>query len=224
MTEYRECEIPEQNVTVPEEILEVDPTSLFIGEKVVIWKKSNPVTIKVSNKGEEVLFFKSIKLSGDVQADLTSVPQGIKAGSNITFPAWMVPKSVGTCSGSITIETIRNSKKVIDLFIEGLPVVDKEDEDNPENPDEPSESTGFKFFIESTFEDNSILSPKSTKTNTNIVLSPKGEASIVGSKYGSEFRGKYTVDLQFNNNRESEVASGEYSGIVSGKGNTSSGN
>lgn len=225
MTEYRECEIPEQNVTVPEEILEVDPTSLFIGEKVVIWKKSNPVTIKVSNKGEEVLFFKSIKLSGDVQADLTSVPQGIKAGQYIIFPAWMVPKSVGTCTGSITITTIRNSKKVIDLFIEGLPATNKkEDEDNPENPDEPSESTGFKYFIESTFEDNSILSPKSTKTKTNIVLSPKGEASITGSKYGSEFRGKYTVDLQFNNNRESEVASGEYSGIISGKGNTSSGN
>ncbi|MFR7882218.1 MAG: hypothetical protein ACLU5J_12705 [Christensenellales bacterium] len=173
MTEYRECEIPEQNIIVPEEILEVDPTSLFIEEKVVIWKKSNPVTIKVSNKGKEVLFFKSIKLSGDVQANLTSVPQGIKAGQYITFPAWMVPKSVGTCQGSITIETIRNSKKVIDLFIEGLPVVDKEDEDNPENPDQPSESTGFKYFVESTFEDNSILSPKSTKTNTNIVLSLK---------------------------------------------------
>lgn len=225
MTEYRECEIPEQNIIVPEEILEVDPTNLFIGEKVVIWKKSNSVTIKVSNKGEEVLFFKSIKLSGDVQADLTSVPQGIKAGQYITFPAWMVPKTIGTCQGSITIETIRDSKKVIDLFIEGLPATDKkEEEDNPENPDEPSESTEFKYFIESAFEDNSILSPKSTKTNTNIVLSPKGEASITGSKYGSEFRGKYTVDLQFNNNKESDVASGEYSGIMSGKGNTSSGN
>ena len=30
MTEYRECEIPEQNTIVPEEILEVDPTNLFI--------------------------------------------------------------------------------------------------------------------------------------------------------------------------------------------------
>ena len=68
-----------------------------------------------------------------------------------------------------------------------------------------------------------------TETNIDIALIPKGNGAITtqvadGTTTGGNKRGQFAVDLQFGReNSASQVASGNYSTIVGGYGNTASG-
>ncbi len=64
--------------------------------------------------------------------------------------------------------------------------------------------------------------------NTSIVLKPNGTGGIIasvpdGTATGGNARGQYAVELQLLTNNNTKIASGNYSGILSGYSNTASG-
>jgi hypothetical protein len=65
-------------------------------------------------------------------------------------------------------------------------------------------------------------------TNTSIVLKPNGTGAIIasvpdGTATGGNARGQYAVELQLLTNNNTKIASGNYSGILSGYSNTANG-
>ena len=74
----------------------------------------------------------------------------------------------------------------------------------------------------------SMLTPKTTDTNADAIIAPKGNGALLaqapdGTVAGGNARGIYSVDLQMVRGAATNVASGTHS-IVMGEGNTASGN
>ena len=72
------------------------------------------------------------------------------------------------------------------------------------------------------------LTPVTATTNADFALIPKGNGALLtkipdGAGTGGNKRGQYAVDLQLFTNFNTRVASGNYSAIIGGEGNTSSG-
>jgi len=68
---------------------------------------------------------------------------------------------------------------------------------------------------------------QATTTNANLVIAPNGTGALVasipdGTATGGDARGVNAVDLQTSKNVNTQVASGQYSNISGGRGNTAS--
>lgn len=91
---------------------------------------------------------------------------------------------------------------------------------------------GIKYWVESagTFAAKaySLLVPKTTETNADAIISPKGNGALLaqvpdGLVSGGNARGLYAIDLQRERATANQVASGDYSNILSGGSNKASG-
>jgi hypothetical protein len=68
---------------------------------------------------------------------------------------------------------------------------------------------------------------QATTTNANLVIAPNGTGALMasipdGTATGGNARGTNAVDLQTSKNVNTQVASGQYSNISGGRGNTAS--
>ena len=73
----------------------------------------------------------------------------------------------------------------------------------------------------------SVLAAKSSNTNTDVAIIPKGNGAIIAAvpdntTLGGNKRGAWAVDLQLTRFNASEVASGSYTVVAGGEGNTAS--
>jgi hypothetical protein len=76
-----------------------------------------------------------------------------------------------------------------------------------------------------TTQNSSVI--EATTTNANLVIAPNGTGALVasipdGTATGGNARGTNAVDLQTSKNVNTQVASGQYSNISGGRGNTAS--
>ncbi len=93
-------------------------------------------------------------------------------------------------------------------------------------------NTGLTNFTETNYSYNSKTGVKllaaNGADNVDFVISPKGEGAILaqqpdGTYFNGNNRGISAVDFQRRRTNESQVASGDYSSIIGGGGNTASG-
>lgn len=219
MTEYRDCDIPNIDEELPSEEISVSPESIAF-EDTYVWRDSPYHTLTVTNSGNIDWFFGDIITIGDFDITTVSIPNGIKTGKSITVRVIFSPTKVGNLTGSIEFKTLRGASVIIPLEGKSL---ERKIEDNTDKPDEPEVKEGLNYWTESKVENNSILTPNNSVANVNAVITPKGSGALAGNTKGTN-RGKYSVDLQFNNIKSNTVAGGDYSAILSGRNNTALGN
>lgn len=95
-----------------------------------------------------------------------------------------------------------------------------------------AQNAAFDFWegLQTTFSGikTSIWIPKTTDTNANAAIKPKGNGANVaqdpdGTATGGNARGIYATDWQKSRNANTQVAGGDYSTIGGGENNTASG-
>lgn len=226
MSSYPYCDTPEckdkEYGLITSNVLELDFGKItqyqVSGTKVISLKNTDAINSAI---------IYSIVCLGDFEMDAKGIPSLIKPNQEIHVPVYFAPVGVGSVSGSIIIDQKDHETITIKLSGEGLSK-DTNSSEEGGGGGEPTESTELDHWNEGIIpyeggRSASIWTPKTDATDQDVIIAPKGNGSLHLSSYGNS-RGNFAIDLQPNNTSLTTIASGEYSVIGGGSGNTNSGN
>ena len=188
------------------ELHDVKITSVADGDGLIYdstlgyWKNSNTVTLQGNT------FNAANKL---VQLDGTAKLPAVDGSQLTNLPSFSPPNGLLKIVSAIstTLQTVTD-------YLGNLSVLQLN-----------SRRVGILSDSSVTTQTSSVI--QATTTNANLVISPNGTGAIIanipdGTATGGNARGTNAVDLQTSININTQVASGQYSNISGGRGNTAS--
>lgn len=222
MSNYRDCDIPEIDPDMPEESLAVSDNIVNF-EDTYVRTGAEPRYISITNNSAYDIYFKKVVVSSPFKVNLMLLPQGLKPNASGVIEVSFFPTQAEKYQGKVTIELTRGYSTEIVLNGEGIQEEEEEEGSGGESGGGSTTSKDLEYWEETQFNGMSVLQAKGNSPLYAAIL-PKGSGGLVGNTYGdTESRGKYTLDLQFNNMKTPTVAGGDFAVITGGKDNTALG-
>lgn len=223
MTDYRDCDIPELDPDLPEELLEFSEQIITFNDTYVR-NGSLPQELKITNKGKDIFYVKTLKISTNFHLEDVQFPMGLQPEATATVKLGFMAEGEGFYEGEFTVVSIRGYEASVSLQAKAIAKVTETTDDSGSEDTGSSEvvAKDFTHWEELSKDDVSILRAKGDSNVIHAAVLPKSTGGLVGNLVGNE-RGKYVVDLQFNNLRGTTVAGGDFASITGGKDNTALG-
>lgn len=217
MAYYYTCDLPEEDFTQGD--LETDSYYISFGDTVIHSVSSAREIILRNNTKKDVVISNIVRNNDDFETDISLIPNIIKAGTVVHLSVRFAPQGKGYSTGSLYIYYDHNTKVIL-ITLSGTGVENKE---NSSSDNEEIIALGLEYFDEEKKEDTgkfpvSIFKAKSDFENVDIVISPKGEGSLLTNK-DLAGGGNNSINLQTKVTDPESKAKGNFSVISGGTNN-----